>query len=78
MLLIVGIVPFDGQFYEMSFNLGLFLNLLYNPIKYTLCMQKVLPKTLRVQGRNSQNFLGKFVRFFVTLRCFYNANIHEK
>ncbi len=23
------------------------------------------------QGGNSQNFLGKFVRFFITLRCFF-------
>ncbi len=29
------------------------------------------------QGGNSQNFLGKFVRFFVTLRCFYGV-VHIK
>jgi len=28
------------------------------------------------QGGNSQNFLGKFVRFIVTLRCFYVTVIH--
>jgi hypothetical protein len=27
---------------------------------------------------NSQNFLGKFERFFVTLRCFYREIIHRK
>ncbi len=26
---------------------------------------------VKLQGGNSQNFLGKNVRFFVTLRCFY-------
>jgi len=30
------------------------------------------------QDGNSQNFLGKFVRFFVTLRCFYGVVIHRK
>jgi len=30
-------------------------------------------------GGDSQNFLGKFVRFFfVTLRCFYGVVIHRK
>jgi len=29
-------------------------------------------------GENSQNFLSKFVRIFVTLRCFYKAIIHAK
>jgi hypothetical protein len=29
------------------------------------------------QGGNLQNFLGKFVRFFVTLRCFYRVVIHR-
>ncbi len=27
---------------------------------------------------DSQNFLRKFVRFFVTLRCFYRVAIHKK
>jgi len=30
------------------------------------------------QGGNSQNFLSKFVRFFVTLRCFYRVVINRK
>jgi len=29
------------------------------------------------QGGNSQNFLGKFVRFFITLRCFNGVVIHK-
>ena len=29
-------------------------------------------------GGNSQNFLRKFLRFFVTLRCFYRDVIHRK
>jgi len=32
----------------------------------------------RALGGNSQNFLSKFVRFFVTLRCFYKVVIHRK
>jgi len=30
------------------------------------------------QGGNSQNFLGKFVRFFVTFRCFHGVVIQSK
>jgi len=30
------------------------------------------------QGGNSQNLLGKFVRFFVTLRCFDGVVIFRK
>jgi len=30
----------------------------------------VFSLTDRVQGGNLQNFLGKFIRFFVTLKCF--------
>ncbi len=30
------------------------------------------------QGGNSQNIFGKFVRFFVTLRCLYKAITHTK
>jgi hypothetical protein len=30
------------------------------------------------QGEDSQNFLRKFIRFFVTLRCFYAVDIHGK
>jgi len=30
------------------------------------------------QGGNSQNFFGKFVRFFVIFRCFYRVVIHSK
>jgi len=29
-------------------------------------------------GGNSQNSLGKFVRFFVTLRDFYRVVVHRK
>jgi len=29
-------------------------------------------------GGHLQNFLGKFGRFFVTLRCFYGVVIHIK
>jgi len=32
----------------------------------------------KILGGNSQNFLGKFLRFFVTLRCFYWVVIHRK
>ncbi len=30
---------------------------------------------IALQSRNSQNFLSKFVRFFVILRCFYREII---
>jgi hypothetical protein len=30
------------------------------------------------RGGNSQNFLRKFVIFFLTLRCFYRVVIHRK
>ena len=30
------------------------------------------------QGGNSQNFLDKFISFFVSLRCFYGVVIHRK
>ena len=33
---------------------------------------------LRSQGGNTQNFSGKCVRLFVTLRCFYGVVIHRK
>jgi len=33
---------------------------------------------VKTLGRNSQNFLRKFVRFFVTLKCFYGVVIHRK
>ncbi len=33
---------------------------------------------LTKQGGNSQNFLGKFVRFFVNLRCFYRVVNNRK
>jgi len=29
-------------------------------------------------GGDSQNFYGKFVRFFLTLRCFYRVVMHIK
>ncbi len=29
-------------------------------------------------GGNSQNFLQKFVRFFLTFKCFYGLVIHRK
>jgi hypothetical protein len=34
--------------------------------------------TFKGKGGNSQNFLGKFVRFLVTLRCFYRKVIKKK
>jgi len=34
--------------------------------------------SLSAQGGNSQNFLHKFIIFFLTLRCFYKAIIHRK
>ncbi len=33
---------------------------------------------LMILGGNSQNFLQKFVRFFLTLKCFYRVVIHRK
>jgi len=33
---------------------------------------------IKGQGGNSQNFLHKFVRFFLTLKCFYGVVIHRK
>jgi len=32
----------------------------------------------KIQGGNSQNFLGKFVRFFLTLTCFNGVVFHRK
>jgi len=36
------------------------------------------PFTIKNLDGNSQNFLGKFVRFFVCLRCFYRVVIHRR
>ncbi len=33
---------------------------------------------INLQSGDTQNFLGKFIRFFVTLRCFYGVAIHGK
>jgi len=33
---------------------------------------------IKDHGGNSQNILGKFVRFFVTLMCFYGVVIYRK
>jgi len=41
-------------------------------------LQKIVFSFLILLGGNSQNFLCKFVIFFVTFRCFYKANIHRK
>jgi len=35
-------------------------------------------RSFEALGGNSQNFLGKFIRLFVTLRCFYRVVIHRK
>ncbi len=40
-------------------------------------LSMVLNLFLRCLGGNSQNVLHKFVRFFVTLRCFYTVVIHR-
>ncbi len=40
---------------------------------YSLCVE-----TAASQGGNSQNFLHKFIIFFVTLRCFYRVVIYRK
>ncbi len=48
--------------------------------KETLTKDKEESRILRYNqlGRNSHNFLSKFVRFFVTFKCFYNKMIHRK
>jgi len=46
--------------------------------KEILDPEAILLKKLEQLGRNSLNFLGKFVRFFVTLRCFYKVVVHRK
>jgi len=38
----------------------------------------LLEQRPQTHGGYSQNFLGKFKRFFVTLRCFYRVVIHRK
>jgi len=40
--------------------------------------QAVLNLCSAEQGGNLQKFLGKFLRFFVTLRGFYGVVIHKK
>jgi len=35
-------------------------------------------QNIQYKGGNSQNFLRKFVIFFLTLRCFYGVVIHRK
>jgi len=42
-------------------------------IYYIICASRIVD-----QDQNSQNFLGKFIRFFITLRCFYGVVIHRK
>ncbi len=39
---------------------------------------QIAQQCIRVRGGNSQNFLHKFVRFFLTLKCFYRVDIHRK
>jgi len=51
--------------------------ILYNPL-FTLKIKAVEWFRLLRLGENSLNFLGKFVRFFITLRCFYWVVIHVK
>jgi len=43
-----------------------------------LAKKLLLRKGEKHLGGNSQNFLGKFVRFFVALRCFYGVVILRK
>ncbi len=33
---------------------------------------------VRPRGRNSENFLQKFVRFVVTSKCFHRVGIHRQ
>jgi len=50
------------------------------PVSYgDVCFLRfTILSNLTNQGRNSQNFLGKFVRFFVTLSWFNGVIIHRK
>jgi len=43
----------------------------------TTCLDPAFARSNTLDG-NSQNFLRKFVIFFVTLSCFYKAIIHRK
>jgi len=58
---------------------GVVIHLNFNSMSYSKWRSKSRQRQKGVkQGGNSQNFLGKFVRFFVTLRCFYRVVIHKK
>ncbi len=48
-----------------------------NKLFESICGKKwtIVDEGLRA---NSQNFLQKFVIFFLTLRCFYKVGIHRK
>jgi len=52
-------------------------NLALTYIQVTTYIQ-IFVLIVTAQFGNSQNFLGKFVRYFVTLRCFYTVVIHRK
>jgi hypothetical protein len=49
-----------------------------NKIGIFVPKDEIVVMNFKAQGRVPQNFLGKFVRFFVTLRCFCTVVIHRK
>ncbi len=49
----------------------------FNKINFAQFL-KYNKETKVIQGGNSQSFIGKFVRFFLILRCFYGVVIHRK
>jgi len=57
----------------------MFFDMIHSLIKKKFAViGKFLSYRAKNLGGNSQNFLGKFLRFFETLRCFYTVVIHRK
>ncbi len=50
----------------------------FTKILQAVFVHKDSKKHKKTMGGNSQNFLCKFVRFFLTLKCFYRVVINKK
>jgi len=66
------LITFGVIFLNIASEIGIFSPLV------TKIKRKLYFRNATKLGGNSQNFLGKFVRFFITLRRFYIEVIHRK
>jgi hypothetical protein len=70
MMLDVGLLPEERQRTKTA-------TIPYFPLKKSY-IHVITLLDFPAEGGNSQSFFGKFVRFFLTLRCFYGVVIHRK